>query len=257
MTAVKDMKGKKFGRLTPVEFAYMKDTHAYWKCICDCGNEKIIMGSSLRNKSTFSCGCYKKVKNNLIGKKFHMVSVINQVKTDNKNSRWNCLCDCGKEFTTSRPSLIQGHTLSCGCYGIQQKKDYFTKHGMTESKTYKTWEWMKTRCLNFKSKYYHNYGGRGIKICDRWVNSFENFFEDMGEAKEGMSIERIDNEKGYSKENCKWIPKSEQARNKRNTAYTLINNQKIKIIDLWKYSDKNCSYQTFFKRLKGRSYDTI
>jgi hypothetical protein len=126
---------------------------------------------------------------------------------------WNCLCSCGNTTIVPTSNLKNGHSSSCGCKTIEVSKTH-GHSGKYISKTYKVWQTLKNRCLNPNDSNYKSYGGRGISLEDRW-NFFENFLEDMGEAPEGLSIERIDNDKGYNKDNCKWASVYEQARNKR------------------------------------------
>lgn len=127
-------------------------------------------------------------------------------------------CECGKITEVRGGDVRSSHTTSCGCYFIQASRDRSTTHGHSRSNAettgeYKSWSDMRQRCTNPNNKYFHRYGGRGITICDRWLNSFENFLEDMGlKPAKGYHIDRIDNDKGYFKENCQWLSPSENAK---------------------------------------------
>ena len=115
-----------------------------------------------------------------------------------------------------------------------------------ETSTYYTWRNMKNRCNNSNNKRYHDYGGRGIKACKRWLK-FENFLADMGERPPGKTLDRIDNNKGYYKENCKWSTRKEQQRNMRNNRWITINNKTQCLMDWCK--ELNLKYNTIFTRL--------
>lgn len=158
----------------------------------------------------------------LEGLKFYRLTLIEGFSMDGVY-RYRCVCDCGKEVVVKAHFLKESGktkpTKSCGCYRTdsivnRSTKHGFSKRGMVDSE-YTSWNLMKDRCNNKNNKRYSDYGGRGISICERW-ESFENFIEDMGKKPSSKhSIDRIDNTKGYSKENCKWATKSEQGANKR------------------------------------------
>jgi len=119
---------------------------------------------------------------------------------------WKCRCDCGNNGIFQRARLINGDAKSCGC--MKWKTSKFPE--------YKAFDGMKDRCRNEKSKDYASYGGRGISVCERWLESFNNFYTDMGDRpSENHSIERKDNNGNYEPDNCKWATKSEQQRNLR------------------------------------------
>lgn len=137
-------------------------------------------------------------------------------------ARWLCYCMCGKEKIFLSYNLLSGHSSSCGCLNREIASDNAidrnTVHGHNESgnssPTHKSWNGMKLRCLYPNHISYKNYGGRGIKICDRWLN-FSNFLEDMGERPIGKTLDRMDNDGNYEPNNCKWSTKIEQQNNRR------------------------------------------
>lgn len=125
-----------------------------------------------------------------------------------KNAMFMCECKCGNNIEVLAQSLKSGNTKSCGCHKIK----VHTKHGMVNTGTYKSWSCMKSRCFHKSTPLYKNYGGRGITVCDRWLD-FNNFLLDMGERPKGKSLDRIDVNKNYEPSNCRWATVIEQANN--------------------------------------------
>lgn len=132
------------------------------------------------------------------------------------NRYWLCECICGKEKEVALANLISGRSQSCGCIGFKIIAEKKTTHGMAETRPHKIWKNMLQRCNNPNDSNFKNYGGRGIMVCAEWY-SFENFWRDMEkDYRDELTLERIDNDEGYNPENCTWIPKGDQALNKRN-----------------------------------------
>jgi hypothetical protein len=137
---------------------------------------------------------------------------------------WLCRCECGTEKIINGSLLRSGETKSCGCLQKDIASNINRRHMMCKSKEYKAWSGIIQRCTNVNDKSFHNYGGRGIKVCDRWM-LFNNFISDMGLCGEGLTIDRIDVNDGYHKNNCRWATTNVQAFNKRK--YKSSNTEKI------------------------------
>lgn len=233
----RDFTGKRFSKLQVLGFSHFKEQpsgqkKSQWGCLCDCGNLCIVAGYNLTTNHTTSCGCHRaEMKDkglaayredirvngidDLDGKTFGRLTVIKfnrWVKSTNHNiSDWLCQCSCGKTCTKQRIYLDEN--ASCGCWKSEKISECRTTHGMTESATYRTWLKMKERCSSPNERQYC-YKNNNITVCERWLNSFENFLEDMGERPEGLTLDRIENSKGYSKDNCRWADKTLQSFNR-------------------------------------------
>ena len=162
----------------------------------------------------------------LVGCRFDRLVVIRRASaTSSRNIRWECLCDCGEMTVVQGGSLKNGRTRSCGCL----QKEIATKHGMEDTLTYTTWAQMKTRCLNPRHRWYSYYGGRGIRVCRRWLQ-FENFLADMGVKPKGMTLDRLDNSGDYSSGNCRWATREVQQNNRRNTRFLLFRGKRQSVM---------------------------
>jgi len=156
---------------------------------------------------------------NKVGLKFGRLTVVAYAGSDNhRHSRWQCSCICGKTTIATSCNLTSGEVASCGCGEIENRYTINLRHGHTrgyqQTPEYYSWLAMFTRCTNPNRREWQNYGGRGIKVCQRWMD-FENFLADMGPRPVGLSLERMNNDGNYEPGNCKWATAKEQANNRR------------------------------------------
>jgi len=182
-------------------------------------------------------------------RKFGRLIVIARAGTDKEgHSKWSCRCRCGKIVEIIGKSLRSGHTQSCGC----RNKEIITKHGHSrnpDTPEYRIWIGMKTRCYQKSCSWYHRYGGRGIRVCTRWLNSFENFLLDVGKRpSKKHTIERKKNNRDYSPDNCCWATPEEQSNNQERTIRVTVNGITKPLT--WWCKDTHINRQTAYARIK-------
>ena len=183
----------------------------------------------------------------LVGQRFgRLVAVAldkdKPIQTRSSSAQWVCRCDCGTVKTLLSQSLVNGNVVSCGCYSAEKA------HGGKGSPEYRSWQAMKTRCLNSNSEDYPNYGGRGVKVCDSWVHDFPQFLHDMG-PRPGMeySLDRIDTNCDYKPSNCRWATPVEQSNNKRGNVLVTMRGETRTFTDWCRHL--NLDYRTVKARV--------
>lgn len=169
----------------------------------------------------------------LTGEKFGRLTVVQRSGSNKRgNALWLCLCKCGTEKLIPSNQLISKSTISCGCFNKEKSTTHGHYRNNIESITHISWHHMIDRCQNNKHPAYNRYGGRNIKVCNRW-KKFENFLKDMGKRPTlDYSIDRINNDEGYCKSNCRWATIVEQARNRNNNHLVSYKN-KTQCVSAW------------------------
>lgn len=170
----------------------------------------------------------KNIKN-LTGEKFGRLTVIGLHPTETRKTYWACQCECGNVKVVRSDSLQSGAIRSCGCLKKQQDRANLTanhSHKMSGTRIYWIWQGLKGRCYNPHDARYERYGGRGITVCDEWKNSFESFYDwaIANGYSESLTIDRRDNDKGYSPDNCRWATNKEQSNNRSTNIRITIGN---------------------------------
>lgn len=171
------------------------------------------------------------VKKDLVGRVFGRLTVLSEAdKAGGIRIKWLCRCECGNTATISGTSLVSGNCKSCGCIARELLIQRNKSHGHSGTPLYMVWKTMHQRCSNPNNKDYSDYGGRGIRVCRRW-DKYENFLADMGDRPDGMTLDRRDNSKSYSKGNCRWVTMSRQNRNRRDTRMVTWNGKTQPLAD--------------------------
>lgn len=183
----------------------------------------------------------------MIGKQFGKLTLIAEAGKNKQYQRMvECLCECGNTKVVNIYNLRRGGTTSCGCKRGET-------HGRSYDNTYFVWQAMKARCSNPNNKQWDDYGGRGITVCPEWKNSFSTFASDMGDCPNGYFIDRVDNDKGYSPKNCKWVTAIESNSNKRNVTLLEYNGETLPM-KTWAKKIGLCP-DTLKRRIKTKGWD--
>ena len=192
----------------------------------------------------------------ITGQRFNHLTAIEKVgKNKSGNFLWLCKCDCGNYCKTTYTYLRRGECKSCGCLRYSKIKEMRTKHGMTRTRIYRIWQNMKNRCRHPNNPRYKDYGARGIEYCEEW-EEFEPFYKWSIETgyNDKLTIERIDNNKGYCPENCRWATKEEQQYNKRTTHYLTYKGETKSMAEWSKIL--NINLQTLAARINTLKWST-
>ena len=202
----------------------------------------------------------RKLANDLTGKKFGKLEVIGVHDTGSRKTYYVCQCDCGNIKVVRADALISGATKSCGCIKKEQDKINLTanhKHKMSGTRIYETWQDMKRRCYNKQNARYDRYGGRGITVCDEWLNNFQSFYDwaISNGYSDDLTIDRIDNDGNYEPSNCRWSTAKEQCNNRGSNINITIGNA-TKSLMRW-CEIFNVDYKKVYARYKRNGYEGI
>ena len=191
----------------------------------------------------------------LTGQRFDRLTVIERCIDANLHGTvWKCKCDCGNVVDVFAGNLTRGHTKSCGCLRIETTIESHTTHNLVNHPLYIVWGSMKKRCTNPNCDAYHNYGGRGITICNEWLDNFKAFYDwaISNGYTSGLTLDRIDNDGNYEPSNCRWVDKATQVSNRRNTRFITYNG-KTQSLKAWA-DELNLDYHALYSRI-ARGWD--
>lgn len=231
-----DLSGRRYGMLSVIGYSHRENSRRMWKCRCDCGGEILVKEVSLDFGHKKSCGCgqYPSLS---VGEKYGEYLVLSEAEPEVGTGRkmYLCRCTCGGENVVSGTSLRTGRQLRCYECAV-------VTHGESKTPMYRVYIGMRRRCSNPKEPSYKHYGGRGIRVCERWEESYENFLADMGpRPSDRHSIDRIDVNGNYEPGNCRWATWNEQSRNRRNNVFIEHEGARLCIADWSKKLGLNAS----------------
>jgi hypothetical protein len=280
---ITNISNQKFNNLTAVKFLYRKNKSTKWLFKCVCGKEKELCSNDVVSYRIKSCGClhhnYTRALSNISHKKhlffdnktdesvitqdfrniqFHKLQAINFLYMNRTQHSckaiWEFACSCGSKIISDISTIKRGLRKSCGCQRVQTKETLTKKFDLKNpkiKKTYNCWLRIQARCYNKNNDSYADYGGRGISVSEFWKTDFSVFLQDMGLCPNNHSIERINVNGNYEKNNCKWATTSEQIRNRRKTLFVIYNNEKMTLIDCVEHHSP-FSYGLVWSRLKRK-----
>lgn len=219
MSEIRDLEGLVFDKLTVVKQLKerAKNNSVQWECVCECGKTVVYPSYELSIGRHSSCGCSKDKLDVSVGESFGRLTTLYPHTTYSKKRKrksiyWVCECECKNKIVLRESQIKKRMRMSCGC----SKKRHKESHGSNRTPEYVAWIGMIERCYNVNHPSYAYYGARGVEVCNRWLNSYENFLEDMGRRPEPeYSLDRIDVNCNYEPNNCRWADKTTQSRNQR------------------------------------------
>lgn len=246
-----NLENKRFGMLTVLQLApKTKNRSTRWLCKCDCGNTKIIRNKNLIEGVSKDCGCIS--KNNFeINQKIARLTLVKSIPAC-RGRKWECVCECGERVTVQEYDLREGIIKSCGCLKSEYAKMGNPIHKYNKTRIQRIHQGMMQRCYDKNHIHYSNYGGKGITVCEEWrgkygVGNFAKWALQNGYNDE-LSIDRIDNNKGYSPDNCRWSTALEQANNTRRNRNIEYNGEVLSLSQMAKKHNMSVSMLSY--RLK-------